>query len=162
MRASLCVAALSVLGCQGSEATTRFREPGVGFSCELPPAWSAHHERGSIVFTNDADPHRTFVVRVVDRGAKTEDGAWLKATDVVVNGLPDVQITDTRPVTGALPGTTYDLSFVPPGATQRYRRSHTTLLGESHVFHVIETEPATSSSDHALVTRLIGSLREEV
>ncbi len=163
MRAALLFAILLVAACQGTEtATERFTGEDEGFSCELPTAWTSERDKGSVIFTSEAQAKRTVVVRSIARSDTAVDQAFLNATDVVMQGLPDVEITSKRAVTGTLPGMQYELSFVPPRAAGRYARTHVILLGKEHVFHVIETAPLGTATDDALLTRLIGSFKEEV
>ncbi len=155
--------ALVTAGCQGAETTERFS--GVddeGFSCDLPTGWTPARDRGSVVFTTPGQPRRTVVIRSIPRSERGTDGAFLSATDTVMNGLPGVELASKRTLTGSLAGAIYELSFVPPSASERFTRTHVVLLGKSHVFHVIETEPASAESHDALVTRLVASFREEV
>jgi len=161
-RLVLLIAVLAA-GCQGGETTERFvGADDEGFSCDLPTGWTPARDRGSVVFTTPAQPRRTVVVRSIPRSERGTDVAYLSAADTVMNGLPDVEVASKRTLTGALGGAIYELSFVPPGVGERFTRTHVVLLGEDHVFHVIETEPATAETRDDVVTRLIGSFREEV
>ena len=158
------LALLVVASCAGSSerapAGERFTSEDVPFSCELPRDWAAHGDRGAILFTSTAHAKRTIAVRVVPL-AGADAAKVLDATRVAIERLPEVRRTDTRVVDGDLDCTFYELSFVPPGLRSRYARTHVVLVGEHHVFHVIETAPAGTGRDDAIVANLIASFREE-
>jgi len=157
-------AILLAAGCQGgAETAERFQgATAEGFSCELPTSWTSARDRGSVVFTTPAHPRRTVVVRSIPRSERGTDAAFLSAADMVMNGLPAVELASKRSLTGALAGVRYELTFVPPGMSERFTRTHVVILGETRVFHVIETEPASGESHDELVTRVVASFREEV
>jgi hypothetical protein len=73
------------------------------------------------------------------------------------------RITSREPVDGALGGTSFELTFVPPGLRARYARTHVVLVGDrgDRIFHIIDTAPASSAPHDDLVATLVASFREE-
>lgn len=162
MTRALVVALVVAAGCSSpSEPRERFVAEPEGFSLMAPPAWSSHRDRGAVMFVSADEPRRTLAVRSVVMGDPDAQAKALQATRTVVEHLPAVEVTATRPVDGPLPGVVYELTFVPPGARERYARTHAVLVGDQHVFHVIETRPASGAKRDGTAQDVIASLREE-
>lgn len=162
MRGTIVVAIIVSAACSSSpEPRERFVAEPEGFSLAPPPAWSSHRDRGAVMFVSADEPRRTLAVRSVIIGDPDAQAKAVHATRTVLEHLPGVEVTATRPVDGPLPGVVYELTFVPPGARERYARTHAVLVGDQHVFHVIETRPAAGANRDGTAQAVIASLREE-
>jgi predicted Zn-dependent protease len=164
---ALIIVALLVAACRNPDgakpAGERFVAAEEGISFTVPAGWSAHRDRGAVIFTSTRHAKRTLVIRAVPRGRK-EGAALVEATAVAIAGLPGVQVTSRAPVDGGLGGTAFELTFVPPGLDARYARTHVVLVGENHdrIYHVLDTAPADARPHDDLVATLVASFREEV
>lgn len=145
-----------------AEPTERFHAEAEGFSVDLPVAWKAQRDRGAVVFTAPASPRRTIAVRTVPRPVGMKARKALAATRTVISSMPDAKVIDERALSGELVGAAFELTFTPPGANRKYSRTHVVLVGETHIFHVVETSPAAERINDELLENAVASLREEV
>jgi hypothetical protein len=162
-RAVLSLIAIATLAAcsSSSEPAERFVAEEEGFSIAAPAAWTHDRDRGAILFTSPDDARRTLAIRSVVIADPVQQRKALDATRIVVEALPDVRVTSTRPVDGAMRGVAYELTFVPPGSRERYARTHVVLVGDQHVYHVIETQPARGATATPVAPAVAASLREE-
>ncbi len=162
---TMITGALMLAGCAAepeAPPTERYVDPQDGFSVEVPAGWTSTRDRGAVIFTPGADSRRTLVVRAVPREPSTPARKVLRATRTVVRGLPGAEVQRERSLDGDVPGVSFSLTFVPPGFDRRYARTHTVVVGDEHVFHVIDTAPAGEQRDDRVVEVAVASLREEV
>jgi hypothetical protein len=163
MRAvAACALALLASCSSSSEPPDRFVAQDEGFSLAAPRDWTSSRDKGAVIFASPENPRRTLAIRSLVAGDPTIQEQALAATQTVLEKLPEARITATRRLTGPMRGIAYELTFVPPGARRRYARTHVVLVGDQHVFHVIETVPAGDARKDGLVDAVIASFREEV
>ncbi|MBZ0232447.1 MAG: hypothetical protein K8M05_08975 [Deltaproteobacteria bacterium] len=162
-RLALALLFVTVGGCADAEldSAPRFKAEPEGFSCILPDDWQLTRDRGAVILTSTENRRHTLVVRSVPLSASRDSANILADTEIVLQGLPGVELEGTRELTGALPSTEYRLTFVPPTSSERFRRRHVVLRGTSRVFHVIETAPSTVETED-VVTPFVSTMREEV
>lgn len=138
----------------------RFHAELEGFTCDAPDGWRAVRDRGAVVFTSLADVRRTIVIRSVAVSPDRAVATIVADTQVVLSGMPAVQLERSDEWGGgAMRATEYRLTFSPPTSSERFRRRHVVVEGKRHVFHVIETAPATRETDDTVV-ELVSSMRE--
>ena len=153
---------VAVAGCSSSsELRERFVAEAEGFSLEPPLGWTPQRDRGAVIFVSAEDPRRTLAIRSVILGDPEAHAKAVHATGTVVAHLPAVEITATRSVESPMRGVVYELTFVPSGSRERYARTHATLVGDQHLYHIIETRPAAGAKNDGAVQAVIASLREE-
>lgn len=107
------------------------------------------------------EPRRTIAIRSVALDGRRTAASVLDNTRHVLASLPDVaQLSERKRTAGD--GADYSFTFMPPGANERYRRSHVVLVRNRHVFHIIETVPAGSGSSQSseALARLVATIQE--
>lgn len=157
------IATALLAGCSSdSESPARFVAEGEGFSIVEPNEWSSHRDQGAVIFVSPENHRRTLAIRSIEASDQKTQRKAVDATKVVLDGLPGVKLAATKRIERPLPGISYELTFAPPGSRERYARTHVVLVGEEHVYHVIETVPANEAKRDGLVQSILASFREEV
>jgi len=144
----------------GSDDIDRYESTVDGFSCVPPKDWSVRRDRGTVLFTSNADSRRTIAIRSVSLSGSRSAASVAQDTETVLRALPAANVGPPRPIRGALAGLEYQLTFAPPNASSRYARKHFVLSAQHHVFHVIETSPLSNVTDES-VLELVTSMQEE-
>lgn len=146
-------------GQQGDDGA-RFRADSEGFTCVPPSQWQARRDRGAVIFASADEPRHTIAVRSVPLTSERTASKVLTATDLVLRGLPGVQLDMPRELDGTLPSTEYRLTFAPPTSSERYQRRHFIVRGRKYVFHVIETAPSSTPVGE-VASEFVSSMSEE-
>lgn len=160
---------LLTAGC--NRASDRFRAPEEGFEMRKLAGWTDSRESGSVVFRGPADvglEHNTVVVRAVPKDrvkphTRTPRGL-VRATGSILAGLPNSKVSPVRDVElDGLAGGRFDVSFEPPGKSERYRRTQIALVGDKHIFHLMHTAPEEAlAQTAALFDQVVASFEEIV
>jgi hypothetical protein len=153
------------VACLGTEQspgpTQQIGGSAEGFSCSVPADWTSSNDRGAVILHPPGSSARTIAIRAVPVNSPEAAQKVIDATDIVLRGLPSATVSAKREVSASLPATAYRLTFTPPNAKGLYKRTHVVLVGERHVFHVIDTAPSKVAADDATRNQLIASFTEE-
>lgn len=159
--------ALTLAACQSSST----EDPGVlvtlgAATMRVPTDWSPSLNDPSGIRQSWSpsanDDKESLTLRVVKRpaGLVADDllDQALDAQGVLTEGevLKQERITTV----GQLPGLWMEVSFLPPNASTRYVRTHVTVIGADHVFHLMYTALKPDPAQRA-IHLAVNSISEE-
>ena len=163
------VALLFVSACQSDDRGGNLHlDPEGHVSFVVPAGFKLTHDHGAWVLVGEKDlTGATIAIRSVARDAWSSDrnlAMVRSATETALRAYPEASLRGPTVLEGApYPGFAFDVTFRPPSKrAARYRRRHAALISSEHVFHVIETWPATQSETaRRQFEHVLDSVREE-
>ena len=168
MKAAL-VLILALAAC--GRGASRQRVEFANLTFELPGNWvhqdTSRRGLATTVWTPDDNADRKESISVIRTElAPAVAQAGVPAIDRLLESaqvsLPDARMLGRSQVKTAsgLTGTRIDISFVPPGLHERYRRVHVVLVDGASLVHVLYTA-RSPEDDLSTFNLVLGSIREQ-
>ena len=159
-----------LVACSGGTASSPsqiFAHREHGYSVGHPDGWVTSEDLGATRFASPIGK-QTIVVRSAPRPNEIVEGKPTNIEDVVeatraaLQRLTRVELsTPARLDGGEFPGARFSFTFNPQSTQRAYQRTHVVLLGQRHLFHVIQTSPVGEKLDEQAMQAMVATLVEE-
>jgi hypothetical protein len=143
-------------------------DPRDHVSFAVPDGFRLTRDRDAWILVGEKErAGATILIRSVARDGWSQDRSSemvLASTEIALRAYPGASVKGPTKLDDApYPGFAFDLTFEPRAKRgERYRRRHATLISAGHVFHVVETWPATQDETARRDYRhVLDSVREE-
>lgn len=167
---SLPLVLVCIVACGGGAATEPsriFAHHEQGYSVGQPEGWVTSDDQGATRFAAPSGK-QTIVVRSAHRPKEIVEGKPTTTEDIVDATRAALQRlsrdklgSPLRIEGGGLPGVQFSFKFRPQSAPKTYQRTHVVLIGERHLFHVMQTGPLDEKLDEQAMQAMVATLVEE-